>query len=106
MRECELCGRSPKRLTKHHLIPRARHGNKRNKKHFSRHEVYTRIIKICRPCHNNIHAVFSNKELERDYNTIEKLREHPDIIRFTDWIKTKPVHLSVSTRPKRDRDIK
>lgn len=28
---------------------------------------------ICRDCHSAIHAQFSNKELEREYNSVEAL---------------------------------
>jgi hypothetical protein len=88
--ECELCGRPVQDLTRHHLIPRSRHKNKRNKRVFDRHEVHNRIALLCRPCHRNIHATISIKELEREYNTLEALAAHPDIQRFTNWVKDKP----------------
>ncbi len=40
---CELCGRAECVLTKHHLIPQARHANKRNKRDFDRVEVKQRV---------------------------------------------------------------
>src|SRR5213082_1552952 len=86
---CELCGRLVPVLTKHHLIPQTRHKNKRNKRNFDRIEVKERVAWLCRSCHSNVHALLDNKELEYDYNTIERLASHPDIIRFTEWIRTK-----------------
>lgn len=77
-------------LTRHHLIPRTRHRNKRNKRDFSRSEVKNRILWVCRPCHSHIHRVFGEKELEREYNTREALLGHPEIRRFTDWIAKRP----------------
>jgi hypothetical protein len=44
---------------------------------------------LCRPCHDQMHALFTEKELERDYNTIEKLKAHPDVQKWIAWIKTK-----------------
>ena len=87
---CELCKREIKETTAHHLIPKTRHKNKKNKKMFSRITVKENKIDLCRPCHDNIHANFTEKELERDYNTIEDLAIHPTIAKFTDWIQNKP----------------
>src|SRR5688500_14514844 len=95
---CELCGREIENLTKHHLIPRTRHKNKRNKKLFSRKEVNERVIWICSPCHKNIHANLTEKELEEEYNTLEKLLTHPGIKKFTDWISDKPGLVSLRVR--------
>lgn len=39
----ELCGRKVPGLTRHQLIPRARHSNKRNNSRFTRVEVKKRI---------------------------------------------------------------
>lgn len=93
---CALCGRE-ERLTRHHLIPRTRHHNKRNKKTFSRQEV-TRVVGLCRPCHKQVHALFTEKELERDWNSIEKLKSHPEVAAFVAWIATKPFGFSVRHR--------
>lgn len=87
---CELCGRPVVCLTRHHLIPRTRHHNRRNKREFDRSEVHTRVAWLCRPCHDHIHAAFSEKTLERDYNTLERLRNDPEVARFVDWIARKP----------------
>lgn len=47
-------------------------------------------VGICRPCHSQIHAILTEKELEREWNTIELLLSHPDIAKFAAWISTKP----------------
>jgi hypothetical protein len=95
---CALCGRALQRLTRHHLIPKTRHKNKRNKKRFDRADVRERIVWICRPCHSHVHAVFTEKELEYEYNTLEKLAAQPAIGKFTEWIKTKPEGIRVPVR--------
>jgi len=87
---CELCGRSVGALTRHHLIPRTRHANKRIKRDFHGAEVKRRIAWLCRPCHDHLHALFTEKTLERDFNTLECLAQHPDVLRFVRWIRKRP----------------
>lgn len=94
--KCAICGREEK-LTRHHLIPRTRHRNKRNKREFDRVTV-KRTVGICRPCHSQIHALLTEKELERDYRTVESLRAHPEIAKFAAWIAAKPRGLRCAVR--------
>jgi 5-methylcytosine-specific restriction endonuclease McrA len=86
--KCAICGRE-ETLTRHHLIPRTRHHNKRNKREFERATV-RQIVGICRSCHSQIHSLLSEKELERGFNTIDKLKAHPGVAKFAEWIATKP----------------
>lgn len=85
---CAICHRE-ETLTRHHLVPRTRHHNKRNKREFDRAVVKV-TVGICRPCHLQIHALLSEKDLERDWNSVERLRTHPEITKFAAWIATKP----------------
>ncbi len=85
---CVICGREEV-LTRHHLIPRTRHHNKRNKREFAR-EVVRQVVGICRSCHSQIHSLISEKELERECNTVAKLKAHPGVAKFAEWIATKP----------------
>ena len=85
---CAICGRE-ETLTRHHLIPRTRHHNKRNKREFER-AVVRQVVGICRPCHSQIHALLTEKELEREFNTNAKLKAHPGVAKFTEWVATKP----------------
>ena len=43
-----------------------------------------------RVCHGKIHAVFSEKELRDSYSSFDRLRAHPEIARFVDWVRRKP----------------
>jgi hypothetical protein len=95
---CELCGRKCARLDKHHLIPRTRHSNKRNKKQFDRREVHDRLAMLCKPCHKTVHATLTEKELEREYNTLEALRSHEQISRFVKWVRKQPTGATVTVR--------
>ena len=49
-------------------------------------------------CHAKIHSVFTESELARVYNTIEKLLEHPDIQKFVEWVKKKPPEFYESSK--------
>jgi len=74
-------------LTRHHLIPRSRHANKRIKRDFNRAEIKHRIAWLCRPCHDHLHALFTEKTLEREFNTLDSLARHPAVARFVRWIR-------------------
>ena len=77
---CLLCKRGilPGFGSKHHLIPESRGG----KETIPLHDI----------CHSKIHHVFTEKELEKSYNTIEKLLEHEEIQRFVKWISKQPLN--------------
>ncbi|MHC5001877.1 MAG: hypothetical protein ACYTJ0_02025 [Planctomycetota bacterium] len=95
MPTCELCERDVPAVTRHHLIPRSRHHNKRNRRTFGRTEVH-RTLMLCRPCHGQIHAVLANKQLEHEYNSREKLIAHPEILKFVRWIRRRDPALRVA----------
>ncbi|HLG43074.1 MAG TPA: hypothetical protein VI643_06890 [Planctomycetota bacterium] len=69
--------------TRHHLIPRSLRSNKWFKKKFSREEML-QTIPICEDCHGAIDTL-DVKEIGRNFNTAEKLLEHPHIAKFVAW---------------------
>ena len=99
--ECQLCFRSIP-LTLHHLIPKTVHSHflsKRKKQtrindndsNDSEPSIYTRevlnrCINVCRPCHSAIHKAEDELTLAEKYNTLEKIQNHKDIIKFTSYI--------------------
>ncbi len=90
---CQLCEREIERLTVHHLIPRQY--SKRKKLDIGP------TINICSPCHKQIHALFDNKYLARELNTLVKLQQEPKIKKFLLWIaKQDPNKLIVVRRQK------
>ena len=86
---CELCARGLP-LTRHHLIPRTLHGRKQIRRRFSRNELNSQILWICRPCHSKVHAVFAEKDLAEYFHSRERLLAHPEIRRFVEWLAGKP----------------
>lgn len=85
MPTCELCERTVSTTSRHHLIPRTVHSNKWFKKRFTREEM-NGTVDLCRDCHSQIHRFFSEKELGRNYNSIEKLRAEPKVQQFVKWL--------------------
>jgi len=98
---CELCGRAGVRLTRHHLIPRRTHRLKRIRRRFSRDALEARVLRVCPPCHKQIHAVLDEKRLAETYNTRQALLSHPEIAKFAEWIADKPPGFKLRTRQPR-----
>jgi hypothetical protein len=92
---CELCARllAEDRLTRHHLLPRSR-ARKMKRRSKGRRELKRRdpgrTVALCAPCHRNVHVSIDNADLARGYDTVEALRDHPGVRRFTEWVKDKP----------------
>ena len=72
---CELCDREVEKLTRHHLIPKQRGGKKKG------------VVMFCLACKDQVHRLFTNKELSREYNTLEKLRANPKVQNYIKWVR-------------------
>ena len=84
---CPLCERPNRQPSDHHLVPRARGG---------------KVTKtLCQDCHSAIHATFTNKELEREYSTVEALLSHDGFAKIVRHIAKQDGR--VRTRSSRDR---
>lgn len=88
--KCELCCREMDKLTVHHLIPRQY--SKRKKLDIGP------TINICSACHKQIHALFDNKQLAKELNTLAKLQQEPKIKKFLSWIKKQDPNKKVVVR--------
>lgn len=75
---CELCNRTVSSITKHHLIPLEKGGKK------------FETLSLCKTCHNQIHALFTNRELAVYYHTLESLKRDQKIIKFLRFIENIP----------------
>jgi len=85
---CELCQRLVFETTRHHLIPRARHSNRRIRKKHGK-EKLKKTVDLCDPCHSQVHRLLSEKELEATYNTLERLAGNSEIARYLNWVRNK-----------------
>jgi len=83
---CPLCERKipPSQRDAHHLVPKSKGG---------RHTEYLHRI-----CHRQIHALLTETELARQFNSVEALLTHPDVALFVAWVKTKPDDFMERTR--------
>lgn len=87
---CELCGRTEIALTRHHLIPKSRTLKKRGKRDYDVKTALAGQTLLCRPCHSQAHKILSEREMEREYASVEALASHPEMQKFTAWIRSKP----------------
>jgi len=83
---CILCERPVPQSQRdaHHLVPKMKGGKLTAPMH--------------RICHRQIHALFSETELAREYCTAEALLSHIEIQKFVTWVKTKPNDFFERTR--------
>ena len=82
---CKICLRELP-LTRHHLVPVTRHKNKKTKKRHGKDKLHT-VIMVCRQCHNQLHVLISEKEMDETYFTLQKLLSHEGVAKFTEWIR-------------------
>ena len=53
---------------------------------------------LCRPCHEQVHATFTNEELREQYDTVEALRDADRLAEYLPWIRsTDALDISVET---------
>ncbi len=74
--KCSLCERPlGTRWDNHHLIPKTFKGKE--------------TVPVHNICHRKIHSVFTERELNKYYHTIERLLENEDIVKFIKWVSKK-----------------
>ena len=75
---CSLCGRDipPAEQDAHHFVPKSKGGRETQLLH--------------RICHRQVHALLSETELARQFNTPQALLTHPDVLKFVAWVQRKP----------------
>jgi len=83
---CELCERDEVELTVHHLTPKEEGG------------TFLPTALLCKACHKQIHAIYTNKELAVRLNTISLLKDDDEIKKYIKWIRKQPVSRSVKTK--------
>jgi hypothetical protein len=83
---CPLCDRPipPAQRDAHHLVPKSRGG--------------AQTVWLHRICHRQIHALFTETELAREYHQVDTLKAHPEMARFLDWVRRRPDDFFERTR--------
>jgi 5-methylcytosine-specific restriction endonuclease McrA len=71
--KCPLCVREtdPKDMSDHHLVPKSKGGR----------DTET----ICHPCHRQIHALFDNRRLAKELDSVEALLAEPTFAKYLKW---------------------
>jgi 5-methylcytosine-specific restriction protein A len=90
---CGLCGRGfdPKRLTKHHCLPKSKGGTGDD------------VELICSQCHGMVHATYTNATLAVLYPTLPQLRLAPELASYIKWVRKQPATRKKRNRPRRDK---
>ena len=92
---CPLCGRlMAEPCNRHHLLPISKGGKN------------TPTILLHKICHDKIHAVLSENELKRNFNTIQLLQQNEEIAKFIKWVRNKEPQFydkSVKTKKRKVR---
>jgi len=89
--ECPICKRETPRGSweKHHLTPKQKKGKV--------------TVLVCNTCGDQVHQLFSNKELAKKHNTIELLLAQPEVQKYVKWIQKKPDDFNVCMKTKKRR---
>ncbi|MDQ3292688.1 MAG: HNH endonuclease [Bacteroidota bacterium] len=74
---CQLCNREVDVVTRHHLLPKEEGGR------------YSETVDLCQPCHSTIHRTFTNRELAREFTSVQALQQAEPLKKYLDWIKNK-----------------
>ncbi len=48
------------------------------------------MVRIHKVCHQKIHSVFTERELLAHYHTVDRLKNHEQMVKFIKWVKKKP----------------
>lgn len=81
--ECPNCKRTlpEKHFVKHHLVPRQKGGT----------HIEDNKILLCRPCEKQLHSLYPNSRLKREFNTLDKIISDPGMRKFGEWIEKRDV---------------
>jgi hypothetical protein len=45
-----------------------------------------------------IHRIFSNRDLEQNYDNLEKIKNHPEVIKFVAWVRKQDPNKRIKIR--------
>jgi len=79
---CALCRRripaeridDTQAVQQHHLVPENR--------------AESPTVELCRPCHEQVHALFTNAELRESFDDVASLRGADRLAGYLDWIRS------------------
>lgn len=98
---CPICKRNTPECyqEEHHLIPKSI--AKRNK--YAKVPDIKETITLCVNCADQLHQLFTEKELADNYRTIVAIMANEEVQNWVKWIQKKPNDFSVCMRGKKRR---
>jgi hypothetical protein len=88
--KCPLCNRElAEPIVRHHLIPPSKGGRD------------TPTVPMHKICQAKVHAVFTETELKNYFHTVDRIKEHEDIIKFIKWVSKKELEFFDTTIKKK-----
>ena len=102
--ECPICKRDIPECyqEEHHLIPRSI--RKRNKYAKLREQKRGQdTITVCCSCGDQLHKLFTEKELADNFRTIVAIVANPEVQNWVKWIQKKPNDFSIGMKAKKSR---
>ena len=76
--ECPICNREMFKnlfVDRHHFLPKCRGGKESEYVH--------------KVCHNTIHSIWTEKDLEQEFHDPVLVRSHPEMQKFIKWVSKK-----------------
>lgn len=86
---CPICKRNIPDcfLEKHHLVPKLKKGKE--------------TILVCNGCGDMLHKLFTIKELQKKYNTLDALLTNENVQNWIKWVQKKPNDFSICMATKK-----
>jgi len=97
--ECPICKRDTPNCyqEEHHLIPRSIRKRKKYKK-LPELKKGQDTITVCCSCGDQLHKLFTVKELADDFRTIVAIVANEEVQNWVKWIKKKPDDFSIGMK--------
>lgn len=92
---CPICGRdmiAGASVNRHHFIPKSRGGKAQEEVH---------VV-----CHRQLHALWTEKELEQEFSDPEIIKADPRMIKFIAWIQKKPNEFNMKIKSSNEKRVK
>jgi hypothetical protein len=90
---CPICDRpmydDGKSINQHHFLPKSKGGKEQEYLH--------------RICHDQIHGLWTNNQLEHEFSVPETIKNSPLIENFLKWIKNKDPLFYLKTKPSKNK---
>lgn len=83
---CSICQRftPDEYIERHHLVPKSKKGKD--------------TIDVCCDCGDQLHQLFTNKELKNKFNSLDKLLAESKVQNWIKWVQTKRFGINMARK--------